>query len=142
MGKSMNVFLLILALGVSLVACDRTDEGRRSDATGRAESDKGKDTTASTPRTDSPGSAPRSNAPGDTAKMSNSDLESAVKAKLTSDEQLRNADLKVDANADKNEVTLSGTVRSQAERSKAIDLAKSAHSGVTVNDKIDVKPAA
>jgi osmotically-inducible protein OsmY len=39
-------------------------------------------------------------------------------------------------------VTLSGTVRSQEVRNKAVDLAKSAHSGLTVNDKIDVKPAA
>jgi osmotically-inducible protein OsmY len=73
--------------------------------------------------------------------MSNSDLENAVKAKLSTDEQLRTANLDVDANASKNEVTISGTVSSQDHRSKAVELSKSAHSGVTVNDKIDVKPA-
>jgi osmotically-inducible protein OsmY len=74
--------------------------------------------------------------------MSDSDLEKAVRAKLESDAQLEDAKLDVDANADKNEVTISGTVRSQDMRTKAVELAKSAQSGITVNDKIDVKPAA
>lgn len=76
------------------------------------------------------------------SKMSDSDLEKAVRAKLESDAQLKDAKLDVDANADKNEVTISGTVRSQDMRTKAVELAKSAQSGITVNDKIDVKPAA
>jgi osmotically-inducible protein OsmY len=76
------------------------------------------------------------------AKMSDSDLEKAVRAKLESDTALKEAKLDVDANADKNEVTLSGTVRSQEVRDKAVELAKSAQAGITVNDKIDVKPAA
>jgi hypothetical protein len=42
----------------------------------------------------------------------------------------------------RNEVTLSGTVRTHAARKKAIELAKSTKPGVAVNDKIDVKPAA
>jgi hypothetical protein len=75
-------------------------------------------------------------------KMSDSDLEKAVRAKLESDVALKEAKLDVDANADKNEVTLSGTVRSQEVRDKAVELARTAHSGLTVNDKIDVKPAA
>jgi BON domain len=76
------------------------------------------------------------------SKMSDSDLEKAVRAKLESDAALKEAKLDVDADADKNEVTLSGTVRSQEVRNKAVELARSAHSGLTVNDKIDVKPAA
>jgi osmotically-inducible protein OsmY len=76
------------------------------------------------------------------AKMSDSDLENAVRAKLESDTALKEAKLDVDADADKNEVTLSGTVRSQEIREKAVELAKTAHSGLTINDKIDVKPAA
>jgi osmotically-inducible protein OsmY len=75
-------------------------------------------------------------------KTSDSDLEQAVRAKIESDPKLKEARLDVDANADKNEITLSGTVPSQEMRSKAIELAKSAHSGLNVNDKIDVKPAA
>jgi osmotically-inducible protein OsmY len=76
------------------------------------------------------------------SKMSDSDLEKAVRAKLESDAALKEAKLDVDSNADKNEVTISGTVRSEDMRNKAVDLAKSAHSGLTINDKIDVKPAA
>lgn len=76
------------------------------------------------------------------SKVSDSDLEKAVRAKLESDPQLKDAKLDVDANADKNEVTISGTVRSQDLRTKAVELAKSTQSGITVNDKIDVKPAA
>jgi osmotically-inducible protein OsmY len=76
------------------------------------------------------------------SKMSDSDLEQAIRAKFDSDAQLKEAKLDVDADVDKNEVTLSGTVRSQEARSKAVELAKGAQPGLTVNDKIDVKPAA
>ena len=48
----------------------------------------------------------------------------------------------VDANADKNEVTISGTVRSQDARTKAIELTQNVQPGLTINAKIDVKPAA
>lgn len=74
--------------------------------------------------------------------MSNSEMENAIKARLQSDDQLRAADLSVNADADKREVTISGIVRSQELRDRAVDLAKNVHPGVTVNDKIDVKPAA
>jgi osmotically-inducible protein OsmY len=76
------------------------------------------------------------------SKMSDSDLEKAVQARLESDAQLKEAKLDVDANADKNQVTLSGTVRSEEMRIKAVELARGVQSGLTVNDKIDVKPAA
>jgi osmotically-inducible protein OsmY len=72
---------------------------------------------------------------------SNADLESAVKAKFKADEQLRSADLGVTANSANNEITLSGSVESEALRSKAVDLAKSVDSGLTVNDQIEVKPS-
>ena len=58
------------------------------------------------------------------SKMSDSDLEQAIRAKFDSDTQLKEAKLDVDADVDKNEVTLSGTVRSQEARSKAVELAK------------------
>ena len=78
------------------------------------------------------------------ASMRDSDLETAVHAKLETDPQLKSAYLSLSVNADavKNEVTLSGIVRTHAARKKAIGLAKSAKPGVAVNDKIDVKPAA
>jgi osmotically-inducible protein OsmY len=72
--------------------------------------------------------------------MSGSELENAVKAKLQSDEQLRNALIRVSADAERNAVTLSGTVPSEEARNKAVELAKSAHSGIAVNDQIEVKP--
>jgi len=76
------------------------------------------------------------------ASMRDSDLENAVWAKLENDPQLKSADLRVNADAVRNEVTLSGTVRTHAARKKAIELAKSTKPGVAVNDKIDGKPAA
>ena len=76
------------------------------------------------------------------AKLSDADLEQAIRAKFESDAQLKDAKLDVDADVDKNEVTISGTVRSQDLRTKAVELTKSVQAGLTVNDKIDVKPAA
>jgi osmotically-inducible protein OsmY len=70
----------------------------------------------------------------------NAKLVKAVKAMLDRDEQLRTANLSVNADVTKNEVTLSGTVESEAMRAKAVELAKTAHVGVIVNDKLIVKP--
>jgi BON domain-containing protein len=72
---------------------------------------------------------------------SNADLEYAVKAKLKADEHLRSAELEVNADSATSEITLSGSVESEALRSKAVNLAKSVDSGVTVNDQIEVKPS-
>ena len=82
-------------------------------------------------------------APSGTTAMvrSNADLESAVKAKFKADEQLRSAELGVSADSTQNEITLSGSVESEALRSKAVELAKSVDSGLTVNDQIEVKPS-
>ena len=74
--------------------------------------------------------------------MSDSELQKAVRAKLESDAQLKEADISVIAIGERNEITLSGTVRSRAAREKAIELAKSVKPGVAVNDKINVKPGA
>jgi len=70
----------------------------------------------------------------------NEKLEKAVRAMFAEDEQLRKAELNVRADITKNEVTLSGTVESGAIRSRAVELAKTAHAGVVVNDKMTVKP--
>jgi osmotically-inducible protein OsmY len=77
-----------------------------------------------------------------TARLSDSELQKAVRAKLETDAQLKEADISVIAIGERNEITLSGTVRTHAAREKAIELAKSAKPGVLVNDKIDVKPGA
>ena len=70
----------------------------------------------------------------------NAKLEEAVKSMFAQDEPVRTADLSVRADVTKNEVTLSGTVESEAVRSRAVELAKTAHIGVVVNDKMIVKP--
>ena len=54
--------------------------------------------------------------------------------------RLKEADISVIAIGERNEITLSGTVRSHATREKAIELAKSATPGVLVNDQIDIQP--
>lgn len=72
----------------------------------------------------------------------NAKLEKAVKSIFARDERVRMADLSVRADVTKNEVTLSGTVDSEAVRSRAVELAKSAHVGVVVNDKMTVKSPA
>src|SRR5262245_22794155 len=83
----------------------------------------------------------RTSATPSTSKINDDDLEKAVRAKLEEDTQLRIADLSVNAIAERNEITLSGTVRSHAARERATELAKSAKPGILVNNKIDVKPA-
>ena len=70
----------------------------------------------------------------------NAKLEKAVKSMFATDEQVRRADLSVRADVTKNEVTLSGTVESEAVRSRAVELAKTAHVGVVVNDKMTINP--
>ena len=115
----MKTFILIpLLLGLNVVFAGCDERGRQP----------------GTRTTPSPSTAPS------TSKLSDSDLENAVRTKLENDPQLKSADVSVNADAVRNEVTLSGTVRTRAAKEKAIELAKSAKPGVAVNDKIDVKP--
>jgi osmotically-inducible protein OsmY len=74
--------------------------------------------------------------------MTDSDLKNHVESQLNSDPQLREAKISVSADADDNRVTLSGTVASEEMRNKAIEMARAAHPGVTIEDKIEVKPPA
>lgn len=78
---------------------------------------------------------------GSTEKA-NAELEKAVKAKLAGDPQLKEAQVAVTGDVTRNQVTLSGTVPSEALRAKAAELAKSAQAGVTVNNKVTVKTKA
>lgn len=73
-------------------------------------------------------------------KVTDTEIENSVKAKWSADSTLRGADLSIDADADKNTATVSGNVSTEALRTKAVDLAKAAHSGLIITDKIDVKP--
>jgi osmotically-inducible protein OsmY len=72
------------------------------------------------------------------AASSNSQMEQSIKTQLSSDPQLQG--IAVYAAADKNEVTLSGTVPTEDLRTKAVDLAKNGRPNLVVTDKIDVQP--
>jgi len=89
-------------------------------------------------------SAPSSESvPGATAmKILDAELESAIRAKLESDDAIKQANLSVSVDADANKATLSGKLDSQELRTKAIELAKSAQQTLIIEDKIEVKPAA
>src|SRR5712691_1914284 len=69
---------------------------------------------------------------------SNSDMQQSIKTQLSSDPQLQG--IAVDAKADRNEVTLSGTVLTEDLRTRAVDLAKNGRPNLVVTDKIDVQP--
>jgi hyperosmotically inducible periplasmic protein len=73
-------------------------------------------------------------------RMSDSDLKKKIETQINSDPQLRDANLSVSADADKNRATLSGTVPTEQMRTKAVEMARAGHPGLTVDDKIDVKP--
>jgi osmotically-inducible protein OsmY len=115
--KKFICLTLLISLNVLFTGCD--ERGRLPD----------------TRTTRSPATAPS------TSTLSDSDLKNAARAKLESDAQLTDADLSVIADAARNEITLSGIVRTHAAREKAIELVKSAKPGVLVNDKTDVKTA-
>ena len=71
--------------------------------------------------------------------MSNSDLQKQIESRINSDPELKAANLSVDADVNRNHATLSGTVDSQALRDRAVELARSAHPGITLENKIEVK---
>ena len=86
------------------------------------------------------GSHEATTGPTPKAQMTNSELEEKIKARFKTDARLVAANLSVDANVNRNEITLSGTVGSESLRTKALELAKSEHAGLIVTTKIDVKP--
>jgi len=69
---------------------------------------------------------------------SNSEIEQNIKTRLYSDPQLQG--IEVDAKADKDEVTLTGTVATEDLRSKAVEIAKNERPNMVVTDKIEVRP--
>ncbi len=117
MNRTIFIFVILaLSAAVAILACGRSNEPKKPQA----------DAASVAPGAGSPSSA-------------NAKLEKAVKAKLDSDEQLKSANLVVVADVTKNEVTLSGTVESEAMRAKAVEVAKTAQVGVIVTNRISVK---
>jgi osmotically-inducible protein OsmY len=68
------------------------------------------------------------------------ELEQTIRAKLASNETLKRADLDVRVQAAKNKATLWGIVSSEHVREQAFQLARSAQSGLIVNDKMAIRP--
>ena len=117
MDRAISILVILaLSAAVAILACGRADEPKR-------------------PQADAASVAPGAGSP----LSANAKLEKAVKAKFDSDEQLKSANLTVIADVTKNEVTLSGTVESEAMRAKAVELAKTAQVGVIVTSRISVK---
>src|SRR5262249_55895130 len=81
-----------------------------------------------------------SSSSSNSSAMTDSDLEKMIKTKLDADPQLKAADISVTANAAQNEATLSGTVDSEALRTRAVEMARASRSALLITDKIDVKP--
>jgi osmotically-inducible protein OsmY len=73
-------------------------------------------------------------------RVTSADIERMVKDKLAADPQLSPRKIDVAADADKNQVTLSGNVPTEQLRMRAVELAKASRTGLIVVDKIDVKP--
>src|SRR5947207_5950515 len=67
-------------------------------------------------------------------KFTDSDLKNEIQTKINSDAALRNDSLSISADADRNRATLSGTVESEALRTRALELARAAHSGLSIED--------
>ena len=78
--------------------------------------------------------------PQATPPLTNDELDRQVTARINSDAALAAYNLDVDADASKNAVTLSGSVPTQALRTKAVDAARAVRTGLVITNKIDVKP--
>jgi osmotically-inducible protein OsmY len=83
---------------------------------------------------------PQDPPPATTPAMSSDELDRLVTTRINGDPALAPYNLDVDADADRNAVTISGDVPTQGLRTKAVDAAKGAHAGLVVTDKIDVEP--
>lgn len=75
-----------------------------------------------------------------TPTLTNDELDRQVMARINSDTTLATYNLDVDADASRNAITLSGSVPTQAMRTKAVDAARAVRAGLVVTDKIEVKP--
>ncbi len=73
-------------------------------------------------------------------ERSSANIEHLIKARLDADEQLSAAHLSVDVDEQAKRATLSGTVPSESLRAKALELARSAQTDLTIDDRITVRP--
>jgi hyperosmotically inducible protein len=73
-------------------------------------------------------------------KLTNDALQQIVKTRLQSDSNVRRLNLEVDADAEHKAVELKGLAYTERQRTRAVELARSARPDIAVQDKIDVKP--
>ena len=71
----------------------------------------------------------------------NADYERTIKSRLATDPEATLAKVDVSADANRNEVTLTGSVPTEAQRTRIVELTKSAEPSLTLDDKIEVAPA-
>src|SRR4029434_42802 len=74
------------------------------------------------------------------SKMTDADLERAITASINTDATLTAYRIGVSGDAEKNTATLTGTVPTEAARTRIVELAKAGRPNLVVTDKIDVKP--
>ncbi len=79
-------------------------------------------------------------APPQAEPLTDAMLQQQVKTRLQSDGNVSGLNLNVSADAEHNAVSLEGLAYTQLQRTRAVELAKGAHEGVSVQDKIEVKP--
>jgi hyperosmotically inducible protein len=73
------------------------------------------------------------------AMMTDSELKDKIQKRINADPEMKTADLSIDADSSRNAVMLAGTVESARLRSKAVELARSAHPGLNVENRIEVR---
>ena len=73
-------------------------------------------------------------------RLTDEALQQIVKTRLQSDSNVRRLNLEVDADAEHNAVELKGLAYTERQRTRAVELARTARPDVAVQDKIDVKP--
>ena len=73
-------------------------------------------------------------------QLTNEALQQIVKTRLQSDSNVRRLNLEVNADAEHKAVELEGLAYTQGQRTRAVELARSARPDIAVQDKIDVKP--
>jgi osmotically-inducible protein OsmY len=71
--------------------------------------------------------------------LSDSELKDKIQKRINADPEMKTSDLSIDADANRNAVMLSGTVESERLRSKAVELARAAHPGLNVENRIEVR---
>jgi len=128
------IVAVLLALGAFFLGYRWADDGGRSDpavgTAGRVDPDRARETGAELGETVAEGANRAQRA------MSDASLTSKIKAKMALDDRIDAASIDVDT--DGSVVTLTGRVRSEAERTRALQLARETDGVTAVVDRLTV----